>query len=90
MTLIYPAVFHKEDNAFWVDFPDLSGCQSFGSSVVSTYLNAKEALEGYCFVMLEQGDTLPEPSDISLLEVPKNGFTSLVEASISITDEVSV
>lgn len=88
MTLIYPAIFHKEENAFWVEFPDLIGCQSFGSSAVATYLNAKEALVGYCEEVLAQGHSLPEPSDISFLEVPEDCFPSLVEVHISVLENV--
>ena len=47
MKMIYPAVFHFEDNAYWVEFPDLPGCQSFGSSLTETLDNAREALEAY-------------------------------------------
>ncbi|MDO4467477.1 MAG: type II toxin-antitoxin system HicB family antitoxin [Bacillota bacterium] len=40
----YPAVFHKENGDFWVEFPDLAGCLSQGDSVEEAYENAKEAL----------------------------------------------
>lgn len=80
MTVIYPAIFHKEDGAYWVEFPDLEGCNSFGDSVSDTFENAKEALSGYCSVVLEQGNTLPVPSDISTIQVPENAFVSLVDA----------
>ncbi|WP_169515455.1 type II toxin-antitoxin system HicB family antitoxin [Anaerovorax odorimutans] len=33
MLKIYPAIFHKEDNSFWVEFSDLGGCQSCGNSL---------------------------------------------------------
>ena len=45
MKMIYPAIFHSEDGAYWVEFPDLPGCQSYGDSIADTIENAREALE---------------------------------------------
>ena len=83
MNLIYPAVFHKEDGSFWVEFPDLEGCQSFGDTLHEALFNAKEALEGYAITLLEQGKKLPSPSDISLLQYEDDGFLSLVECDLT-------
>lgn len=43
----YPAVFHKEDNSFWVEFPDLDGCLTQGTSLEEAYAMSKEALGLY-------------------------------------------
>lgn len=86
MKLLYPALFHKESDGFWVEFPDLEGCYSQGDSIPDIYFNAKEALALYC----SGEDSLPEPSDMYSLVVPENCFPSLVEVSISITDGVNV
>ena len=83
MNLIYPAVFHKEDDAYWVEFPDLEGCQSFGDTLAETVMNAKEALEGYAITLLEQGKTLNTASNIEQIEHDENSFTSLVECDIT-------
>ena len=29
MLKVYPAIFHEEDG-YWVEFPDLEGCQTLG------------------------------------------------------------
>ena len=34
MLFIYPAIFHKEDGEYWVEFPDLEGCQSYGKDII--------------------------------------------------------
>lgn len=62
MTLVYPAIFHEEDGSFWVEFPDLEGCQSFGDTIAETMEGAKEALAGYAAVLLEEGKPLPTPT----------------------------
>lgn len=89
MKVIYPAIFHHEDNAYWVEFPNLEGCQSFGDTIEETLDNAKEALAAYCVTLLEQGEKLTPPSDIEGIKVSENSFLSLVEAEL-ITKSKSV
>ena len=80
--LIYPALFHREDNSYWVEFPDLEGCQSFGETMNEVYENAKEALAAYCVTLLEQGRKLNPPTDIYKIQIEDNSFVSLVEADL--------
>lgn len=82
MLFVYPAVFHKEEDAYWVEFPDLDGCHTFGSSITETMEAAQEALAGYLLTLLEQNTTIASPSDISTLSV-EDGFTSLVSCDIN-------
>lgn len=83
MLFVYPAVFHHEDNSYWVEFPDLPGCQSFGDSVIETLEYAQEALSGYILTLLEDNKALPKASDINLITVDSNSFTSLISCSLS-------
>lgn len=82
MNVIYPAVFHHEDDSYWVEFPDLTGCQSFGDTVAEVFAGAKEALAAYCAVLLESGGQLPTASDMETLVVPEDSFASLVESKV--------
>ena len=81
MMFVYPAVFHQEDNAYWVEFPDLPGCQSFGDTLPETMAEAQEALAAYVLTLLEQSKPLAQPSDIGAIS-PEDGFTSLVACTI--------
>ena len=81
MMFVYPAVFHQEDNAYRVEFPDLPGCQSFGDTLSETMAEAQEALAAYVLTLLEQGKPLAQPSDIGAI-TPEDGFTSLVACTI--------
>ncbi len=83
MKLIYPAVFHTEDDQVWVEFPDLEGCQSFGDSISEALDGAKEALEGYCITLLEEKHTLPIVSDIKTIKTDETSFVSLVETELT-------
>ncbi len=78
---VYPAVFHQENGAYWVEFPDLPGCQSFGETLNETMAEAQEALSAYLLTLLEQGKPLATASDITSIH-PDDGFVSLVAASI--------
>lgn len=82
MLFVYPAIFHKEENSFWVEFPDLEGCHTYGTSIRETMEAAQEALSGYLLTMLEQGKDIVSPSDISEYH-PFDGFTSLVSCDIN-------
>lgn len=81
MLLVYPAIFHEEDGAYWVEFPDLEGCHTYGSSIQDAMGEAQEALSAYLLTILEQGDSPSAPSDISTLH-PSDGFASLVSCDI--------
>ena len=82
MLFVYPAIFHKENGSYWVEFPDLQGCQTYGNTINETINYAQEALESYISSILEQNLTLPVPSDITLIKVD-DGFTSLVSCNIN-------
>jgi len=81
MLFVYPAVFHKEEDSYWVEFPDLPGCHSYGSSVAETMTYAQEALVGYILTLLEQERPIAVPSDIETLSA-EDGFASLVSCNI--------
>lgn len=83
MKLTYPALFHNEDGAYWAEFPDLPGCNTFGDTAEKTLKCAQEALEGYALTLLENGEKLPEPSDIATIKTDENSFTSFVQTDLS-------
>lgn len=82
MLFVYPAIFHREDNSYWVEFPDLEGCHTYGSSITETMEAAQEALAGYLLTLLEQDHPIATPSDISDFHV-EDGFSSLVSCDIN-------
>ncbi|MEG1945858.1 MAG: type II toxin-antitoxin system HicB family antitoxin [Lachnospiraceae bacterium] len=82
MLFVYPAIFHQEDSSYWVEFPDLEGCQTYGSTLNETMEFAQEALAGYLLTLLEQDTPVTSPSDILSLH-PNEGFASLVSCDIN-------
>ena len=55
-TISYPAVFHKEDEGYWVSFPDLPGCPTQGETIEEAFQMACEALGLY----LDQDGSTPK------------------------------
>lgn len=47
MLFVYPAIFHKEDESYWVEFPDLKGCNTYGSIIPEAMEMAQEAFTGF-------------------------------------------
>lgn len=47
MLFVYPAVLHKEKDAYWGEFSDLEGCYTYGSSTNEMMEAAQEALAAF-------------------------------------------
>lgn len=82
MLFVYPAVFHKENSSYWVEFPDLPGCHTYGDSIAETMVSAQEALAGYLLTLSEQNMPIASPSSISAIHVD-DGFSSLISCDIN-------
>ncbi len=70
----YPAIIHSEDT-FWVEFPDLEGCQTFGETLEDTLHNAEEALGLYLASCLDNGQEIPDASTIPDIECGEGCLT---------------
>ena len=68
---IYPAVFTKEENGYFVNFPDIQPCYTEGSSLEEAAVMAKDVLESRIEVALEKDEALPLPSNIDTLKGDK-------------------
>jgi predicted RNase H-like HicB family nuclease len=77
----YPAVFHKESGAYWVEFPDLPGCLTDGRTLDAAIANAEEVLGVYIATRKEEGLDVRAASDIESIAV-SDGFTSYVTTDI--------
>ena len=82
MTVSYVAIFHYEDGGYWCEFPDLKGCFSQGDNVNDVLDNAKEALEGYIEVELEDKGKVPPARDIGEFKAEGKDFLSYVSCDV--------
>ena len=78
----YLAYLHKDRNSdFGVSFPDFPGCITAGRTLEEAHRMAAEALALHIAGMVEDGETIPEPSTLdALAEDPamKNAVAFLV------------
>ena len=64
----YPAIVEAGDQpGFGVFFPDLPGCVSAGATVQEAAARAEEALALHLAGMVEDGETLPDPTPLDRL-----------------------
>lgn len=80
MLKVYPAIFHEEDG-FWVEFPDLIGCNTCGQTLEETMEMAQEALGLYLVSMVEDGQILPAPTPVKDIET--DGIVSYVSVDMN-------
>ena len=67
----YPAIVEGDaSTGYSVFFPDLPGCTSGGDTLQQAALNAEEALAGHIDLMVQAGESLPEPSVLDALPRP--------------------
>lgn len=76
--IFYPAVFTKEENGYWVKFPDLPGCFTEGDSISEAYEMAQEAM-GLWLETENRTFNYPEASDITGIRTAENEQIVLVE-----------
>ena len=75
--LFYPAVFHKEDDGFWVSFPDFPECLTEGDNMDQAYEMAFEALGLAITSRKEDGEEIPVPSSIDAVD-PADGILTVI------------
>lgn len=83
MVVSYPAIIHREGKSYWLEFPDLPGCQTYGDTLNQTMEYAMEALSGYLLLLLEEKKPLPCPSDIQKFQTDSDSFTTLVACNMN-------
>ena len=79
---IFPAVFDYADDGITIDFPDLPGCMPCAFSTEEAMHNAREAMGLHLYNMEDDGDQIPEPSDILSIPHEPNQAVVLVDVSM--------
>lgn len=76
--LFYPALFHKEEDGFWVSFPDFPECFTEGDDMQQAYEMAVDALGLAITSRQKEKEEIPAPSDINEIETG-DGFIVVLE-----------
>ncbi|HFI0218985.1 TPA: type II toxin-antitoxin system HicB family antitoxin [Streptococcus suis] len=74
----YPAIFHKDEQGYWVEFPEFSGGTQ-GDNLEEAMYNARDFLESSIALYIDEGMELPKVRDIKELSAP-DGFVSMIQA----------
>jgi len=75
----YIAVVSFDDDGISINFPDLEGCFTCAETEDEIFKMASEALGLHIWSMEQDGEDIPEPSNIKNIEANKNETTMLVE-----------
>ena len=78
MKYAYPAIFTKEKTGYSVVFPDIEGCSTCGDTLPDAMEMAEDALSLMLYDYEEEGDDIPEPSDIHSIHAEEGAIVSLV------------
>jgi predicted RNase H-like HicB family nuclease len=84
MTITYPVCFYPADDGITVDVPDLLGCVTCGQTMNEALFMAQEAIEGWLYTSIRDGEEIPQPTDYTKVKADEypNGFVSLVRADV--------
>lgn len=83
---VYPVFLTiTEDDTIWIEVPDFEILID-GTDVYDAIHMAREAIELNCLLMEDANETIPLPSDISLLDIKKCDFAEDGKTMISLID----
>lgn len=82
---VYPVFFTKTDEVVLIEVPDLE-ILTEGKNMLDAIEMARDAIELHCVSMEDDGVEIPEPSDISDLNVKNGVFSEEGETVISFVD----
>lgn len=86
---IYPAIFSyaaiDDDNGdILVEFPNLDGVFTFGSTPKEAHYRAKNCLESYLYWMEENGDVIPVPSKKNHIKLKENQAIEMIKVNMKL------
>jgi len=75
----YIAVVSFDDDGISINFPDLDGCFTCAETETEVFQMAKEVLGLHLWSMEQDGEFIPEPSNIKNIKPAENETAMLVE-----------
>ena len=80
MKYVYPAVFTKEEDGYYVRFPDVQSCFTDGATLSEALDMAQDVLNLMLMTLEDEKLPIAPPSDIRSISCDENQFISLVSA----------
>lgn len=78
-TYVFPAILDFADDGISIEFPDLPGCLPCAHSQEEALKNAREAIGLHLYGMEDDNDPIPEPTEISNIDLEPNQKAILVD-----------
>ena len=78
-TYVFPAILDFADDGISIEFPDLPGCLPCAQSQEEALRNAREAMGLHLYGMEDDNDPIPEPTEISNIDLEPNQKAILVD-----------
>ena len=78
-TYVFPAILDFADDGISIEFPDLPGCLPCAHSQEEALKNAREAMGLHLYGMEDDNDPIPEPTEISNIDLEPNQKAILVD-----------
>ncbi len=85
MKAVYPVYFTKADGVILVEVPDL-GVLTEGKDMNDAIDMARDAMELKCVSMEDANETIPEPSEFSMMNIMEGTFAAEGETIVSLVD----
>lgn len=85
MKAVYPVYFTKADGVILVEVPDL-GVLTEGKDMNDAIDMARDAMELKCVSMEDAKETIPEPSELSKMNIMEGTFAAEGETIVSLVD----
>ena len=76
----FPALITREDDGFFVEFPDLDDTFTQGDTWEEAFENAEDVLNLMLWNREENNIPIPDPSSIDRITVPANATLALLKA----------
>lgn len=78
-TYVFPAILDFADDGISIEFPDLPGCLPCAHTQEEALKNAREAMGLHLYGMEDDNDPIPEPTEISNIDIAPNQKAILVD-----------
>ena len=80
MKYVYPAVFTRDGDFYFVEFPDMQEAITQGNDLNYALYMAQDVLNTWLAFLEDNGKDIPKPSDINSLALDDGQFANLIIA----------
>lgn len=83
MVYVYPAIFTPEEKGYSIYFPDLPSTNSQGDDMASAIYMARDALAMWLDYLLDEGETLPDPTAPGDISLEPGQLVTMIDADLT-------